>query len=702
VTIENPFRPTGSAADARPLFGVLAECRDEVIRRVSEALERALGEIHDEVETQRQGVIDAAESVRLIDTAYRIRTLRTDFAPNFRNSFERHFARRAQPVARKSNVYDDAGTMFPELSLVDDAEISEILLVRTLAARLEAACGRELQPVQVRVAFLLGKDEIQEAANPLGPTALCEALQDVCRAVDDAGEAHGAMLDLLVARLAGDIGAIYAAVNALLVSRKVMPGVLPRVSRRLPQSVHRARRAGGPLSEAEKHTNELIRQLLSTKTADRARSAPRTGTAGGEVTALLNRLQKGEAGVPFGGDAFSLPQHPPDATNLITALLDAGLARHVGAVDALVIDVVATLFDYIFDDTRVPEPIKGLIGRLQLPVLKLAMMDHGFFSNRAHPARRLINALAQAGATWDGAVTPDTSLYRTAEATVLRVQNEFAEDVDVFARCQQDFDAYLAEQERHADERAATLTERLQQRERHELAREVAQKAIVARLANDGLPELVRRFVANTWIKVLTRTLLEGGEEGAAWREASTTLDDLVWSVLPKYDAESRRKMVQRLPALLRDVKAGMKAAAMDEGEQKQFFAELVQFHAAALKAGVAPGDAVQPAQAHSVGRGAGTAPGDEPTPGSLELDLLHRGSWVELRDESGGVRRVRLTWISPARTMYLFANRQGQRALALTRNELTRRFASGEAATASDEALLDRVVDDVLDEFQR
>lgn len=463
---------------------------------------------------------------------------------------------------------------------------------------------------------------------------------------------------------------------------------------------HRARRAGGPLTEAEKRANAIVRQLLSTRTRDPAERA-QLAVESTEVTDLLARLQKGETSASLGGQAFSLPQPASEATNLVKSLLDAGLCPYLGEVGALILEVVAALFDRIFDDSRIPAPIKGLIGRLQIPVLQLAMVDHDFFSDRGHPARRLINALAHAGTTWDGEVTADTALYRAGDATVRRIVGEFAADPGVFARCQQEFDAFLSDQDRRADARAATLTERLKLREQHELAREVARKAIAATLAKDGIPDVVRTFAETTWLNVLTRARLEGGEEGNAWREALAALDGVVWSVLPKHDAASRQEMVQRLPALLRTVKAGMTRVAVDEAAQKEFFAELVRLHATALKAGMTP----LPAPSKSTpraGRPAQRVGCDEPTPQSLELDLLSRGSWIELRDESGGVRRLRLSWISPARTMYLFANRQGQRALALTRNELTRRFAAREAATVNEEALLDRVVDDVLDEFQR
>jgi hypothetical protein len=427
---------------------------------------------------------------------------------------------------------------------------------------------------------------------------------------------------------------------------------------------------------------------------------------------MLTRLQMGDATVALGEHEFAVDNAAAGTSNVVTALLEAGLGKHLGAVEGIVIDVVATLFDYIFDDARVPAPMKGLIGRMQIPVLKLAMMDHSFFSNRSQPARRLINALAQAAITWDGELTADSWLYRSAEAAVLRIQNEFSNNSEVFAACVATFEHELAEQERRADERAATITGRLEQRERLEIARTVGQNAIAGHEGNAALPASVRSFLADSWLQVLARAALDGGESGEAWSEACATMEELVWSVLPKTDARERQRLVQRLPALLKGLRAGMQAADVEQGVRDAFFTELVKLHAAAVKAGMAPpaapcappstAAAEPPLQAPLLpaGRKGPAPPIDEPQE-TFEVEMLRRGDWIELTDEAGEVRRVRLTWISPARTMYLFANRQGQRALALTRSELARRFARKEAMAANDQALMDRVVDNVLDSYQ-
>ncbi|WP_169130845.1 DUF1631 family protein [Aromatoleum evansii] len=709
MTTLQPSRHTGAPDAFRPHQGVLLECRDFVSQRVREALARAVGELGDELKARRLGAKTADEAQKLIELQALLRGIGADIDRAFSAGFEDQFQERAKTSNVGGSFYEGENGFFPELSLVDETEIDETLAVKNLATRLERACEAENQDLQTRVAFMLGESDIDNATNPIGPTAICEALKDICWGQEASGGLRATALELLIGRLAGELSTVYHDVNSLLVARRVMPNVRPR-ARRGKASERMAVRKSATLP-GEPDPSDVVKEIFTARAAaaERAGWRQRAGTV--ELMQLLDGLQQGRGDMEFGGQNFALPSDGQISGNVINALIEAGLSKQASSVDGIVIDVVATLFDYIFDDSRVPDAMKGLIGRLQIPVLKLAMMDHGFFSNRTHPARRLINLLAQASVTWDGPLSEDSSLYRIAEGIVVRIQNQFADEPSIFAGCLQEFENYLVEQERYADARAATLTERLRERERIDLARKLGEDALSAHLGNEDIPDVVRDFIRDTWTRVLGHAALEVGATTAPvrserWAGAMAAVDELVWSVLPKQSMEERQRMVKQLPVILRNLKASMTGAGIEEASQKAFFSELVKCHAAALKAPVAPVPAPVRSAPNAPARPSGPLPGlqpigEEPTPEMLELDLLTRGSWLELRDESGEVRRVRLTWISPARTMYLFANRQGQRALALTRTELARRFASGEASTADQEPLLDRVVDDVLDELR-
>jgi hypothetical protein len=87
------------------------------------------------------------------------------------------------------------------------------------------------------------------------------------------------------------------------------------------------------------------------------------------------------------------------------------LGSQLGPIDVMTLDIVALLFDFILDDQRIPDALKALIGRLQIPVLKVAMLDKDFFSHKTHPARLLLDALAAAAFGWDASEGHEGGLY---------------------------------------------------------------------------------------------------------------------------------------------------------------------------------------------------------------------------------------------------------------------------------------------------
>jgi hypothetical protein len=573
-----------------------------------------------------------------------------------------------------------------ELSLVDDVVFSETLLIGNLARQFQTACENELRELVPRIGALQSADgEVDESRNPLAPELIAEALKDACWTLDCGLEARRILLAQVADRIAGELPAAYRAVNAHLIDRKILP--------RVRQTVRRGGRPG--LSEAQRapEITSMLRRLVGQEGSPG--SIPlRLNAANDAVMDGLTRLQQGKGGFSVGGQQFTVDVGAVDTVNVVRALLDAGINRQVGALDGVIIDIVATLFDFIFDDERVPTLMKGLIGRLQLPVLKLALSEHEFFSDRHHPARELINTLAQAASTWDGDFSADSTLYLIAEPLVQHIQDGGGNDGSAFASGLAALGAFLSEQERLADEKAVMLTNRLTEREVVEIARSVASSAVARYLAGESVPDVIRRLLATHWTAVLADAVRAGGENGEAWIDARSTMDDLVWSVQPKTTADDRQRLVGLLPGLISRLKRGFDSCGMPEDERSTFFSELVRLHANAVKSGM-QSVVGQPRQVTAT-----PAPRDDDFPPDDGLDQLKRGNWVELVLEAGQRRAVRLTWISPARTMFLFANRQGVRAVALTRSELARKFDRGEALLIDDEPLMDRLVANVLDEY--
>ena len=247
-----------------------------------------------------------------------------------------------------------------------------------------------------------------------------------------------------------------------------------------------------------------------------------------------------------------------------------------------------------------------------------------------------------------------------------------------------------------------------------------ARSEIERRLREQPAPNFLASFLRDKWVGTLTQLYLQDGEESEAWTSALSTLDDLVWSVQPKRANEDRKKLVAMLRNLLRRLHGGLHNVQWEAGEREQFMANLVAAHAAAVKSGLASapvpttavaeaaaaaakaasasGDADAAAKAHALAEA--MAPAPPPPEPEVEIPQdrfaeiagsLERGMWVEFEGEDGQLAFAKLAWVSPLRGTYLFTNRQGQKAVSLTANELAERFRNDRARLVEAEPLVDR-----------
>src|SRR5208282_4282925 len=205
------------------------------------------------------------------------------------------------------------------------------------------------------------------------------------------------------------------------------------------------------------------------------------------------------------------------------------------------------------------------------------------------------------------------------------------------------------------------------------------------------------------------------------WGSALATLDDLVWSVQPKRTSDERKKLVATLPNLLKRLHGGLQNIGWGSDEREQFMSNLVEAHAAAVKpslaaeamptsamaeaaaaaaeAAHAKGDVETATKARALADAMAPAPPPPPEP-VIEVvqdhfaDLaatLERGMWIEFEGDDGQLAFAKLAWVSPLRGTYLFTNRQGQKAVSLTADELADRFRCDRARLVEAEPLVDR-----------
>ena len=442
----------------------------------------------------------------------------------------------------------------------------------------------------------------------------------------------------------------------------------------------------------------------------------------------LARLQTGETGFDLGGGTLvEFSGIPEGKHNVLRDLQHSSLGKKVNQLESMTIELVAMLFDFIFETKDLPDGIKALLARLQIPVLKAAMLDGAFFAKRNHPSRLLVNALAEAGRGWTPAMGTNDPLYSHIDALVHRILDGFTDDLAIFDEAREKLTHFLAEEEQAAEANIQSTAVEIDQTDRKEMAAVVAKSEIERRIEMYPVPNFLAWFLRQQWIAALEEVYLTQGEESERWEQSIAMLEDLVWSVQPKRTRDDRKHLVALLPALLKRLSAAIESVEWPPQGRDRFMANLVEAHAASVKPSLgsaalataavaeeamaeaelakAAGDEERAAQAEARAAAMAQA-GPVAQPEVIDdqfLEIaqdLERGTWIEFEADDGQLAFAKLAWISPLRGTYLFTNRQGLKALSMNAEELAERFRTDRARLVEAAPLIDRAFGSVMASF--
>jgi hypothetical protein len=684
-----------------------------------------------------------ARQVLIVDRA----SLMAEFEKRLRSQIEDHVSGRAEAKADFSKV--DA----TKLALVDIDTIDESVLIGNIVRVVENVCHDELITLNRGIGHLLGKSPLESAANPLGPATIVSAFAEALGTLKAESRVKFQILKELNQAPLGEVAAIYADVNRHLANLRIIPPGSVRSTTARGTSAQRKRpveeKPATARTEPELDMVAMFRRAashggfpLSGHPAPPARSLPPLPpTPSGYVPGVpivatpgmregLTRLQAGQTQFDVEGMQIAFSGIPEGLHNVLRDLQESPLGQRANQLEAMTIEMVAMLFDFIFETRDLPDGIKALLARLQIPVLKVAMLDGAFFAKKTHPSRLLVNALAAAGLGWSPAMGQDDPLYRTIDRIVHRVIDGFSENLGIFDELRAELAAFLAAEEQAAEANFSNTAEAINEGDRKDLASVIAKSEIERRVESYPIPRFLAQFMREKWQSTLEGIYLREGDDSDTWGSSVATLEDLVWSVQPKKAAEDRKHLVALLPSLLKRLAAGVSALQWGPGEREAFMSNLVEAHAAAVKPSLAttPSPTAAVAEAARAQAEAAKASGDKEAaaraealasamapaePAVLEemapiledeyLEIarsLDRGMWVEFEDADGQLSFAKLAWISPLRGTYLFTNRQGQKAVSMTAEDLAEQFRGNRARLVEAEPLIDRAFTSVISEL--
>lgn len=722
----------------------------------------------------------AADAAGYFDALRELRLRRGEIERRFHENFAKSYdarLRQGPPAGRKREAPQGLG-----LSLIDEKELEESLAIEGLVGKAKERFRTPLYALAQRYQHFAGGITVDEDTHPLAPDVICHAFRDAFEGVELDVPIKLILYKLFEQHTLKELGVLYEGVNVLLMDAGILPqlkGATPlRTNSGGDTAAAAAATPGGasPLSpaaashpatgEGRADVYQTLQHLMNLK---KFGAPPPQDVQGGELSfgdTVGPVAGYGAGYLPVAGpplpaadlvQGLSLLQHlpPPDPQTGVSGIVyikntlfqqlgDAAAGKAIDPVHDNTIDVIGMIFEFILDEPSIPDIVKRLLNQLQIPILKVAIVDKEFFTHKQHPARRLLNTLGHASIGWnDKDEGTQQRRYGKMEYVVERVLKEYQTDPGIFAELLDVFTAFLAGEgdedlpedkpvEAAAEEQAASPQQR-------------AFEAIELRLDEVELPRNVRDFLRSTWQRVMLRVAAQEGIEGETWRRRYQTLEDLLWSMEPKKTREDQRRMVALLPRLLGALQDGMRGLGCSQAEIDEVLNGLQPIHMACLRGEAPSADAMTLATRESAPAsqevtalilslqqdmasnasaegaalggtddfelklsesfGDGTDVDDMPALPEQEMiddefseqaRNLALGTWLEFVQGSKG-RRAKLGWKSAVLGQYVFVDRRYKVVAEKTLHELAADLREGRAHVVTNIGMFDRALDKVL-----
>jgi hypothetical protein len=652
------------------------------------------------------------------------RKIGSEFLTEFDHGFSRVFA-----ISNRNPEAAGTGLESDDLSLVQKDELELSVAVAGIVSKVTSQFSLPIMQLTKRLDHLAKNQPLTERLNPLGPECLSQAFVYAIDTLNVDIKIRIILLKLFERFVMECLGPAYEQANALLAKS----GVLPDLGRH--EGKRQSARETAPAESTPKNAEAADPPSTTDANSDLSSGSAAVASASnfGVIQGLLANARTTSlfSGRGFSGEPLTTPQlvsvlcdaqsehfsepldmeQVPPVLDLRQVVGNRANSAGVHQADDDAMNFVAMLFDYILNDRNLAIPMKALIGRLQIPIVKLAIMDKTFFEKSGHPARQLLNALSSAGIGWSSAAElKRDALYNKIESIVLQVLNGFNEDLKIFSELLSDLQSFTKQ-----DEHKRGLVEQRVKATEIGKAKTVAAKETVQKLINDKasglrLPPEIGRFISDTWSKVLVYACVTDGTRSGQWQEHTRALDDLLWCLQPLENLDDAERRDAMITELLGALDIGMQHLKLADHERLEIVdaihTELTRISSndrAYLEDDLVPTVDERYEQLDEIVL---TAPHERlqpevvkpPEPEFIEqIDALREGIWIEFVKEDGDRIRCKLAAVIAHGERYVFVNRRGMKVLEKSKTGLAAALKEKNLTILEEAQVFDRALQAVI-----
>lgn len=606
---------------------LISEVKNSLYAHLNESLEEMFDKMDASLFKTANSNVSSKEQNRYFELIRNTQALQdniiSDFAKIIAHTLRPHAETKAEKEARKKASAD-------ELSLVEQSELEEMVLIKSMANNVSDLFSRPLAELQTRLEHLAIRTPDIFSKDSLTPINIIQAFDDALGSDFDSVDKK-TILNYFNEHVALKLGNSYDLINKILKDAGILPDIKSHSSNAGQTKRHAASASaqsspnaeqehsyqdmnqggyamtatpgqshyngpvgggGQPPQNTANQANNIARAIGeylggTPPTASGQQQANQSDTASGdyfypastaqnygheEVLSALSRVQQ--------SPAFSVAEDTPYDSETIKQAVLSEIAKTSGGVVTKSINQLAEktinfielIFDAIVDDDEISDAIKNLLLRLQIPVIKVAMIDHEFFINDDHPARILLDRIAHTGI---GVSDHTDEIYIYLNKIVTTLISEFELQADSFQIALDSLNNFLEERETEALEK--------EKEEQKKILREHARSTVLKslRTATRGkiLPESIHALVLKRWPTMMYNHYLDHGKENDEWINIVDTLRSIINSVQPLRNANDLDNLTSNRVRLIKSTRNYLQATNQSENDIEQVTQDLIQIH---------------------------------------------------------------------------------------------------------------------------
>ncbi len=659
--------------------------------------------------------------------------------PQINSEFLSHLKISLQPASDIQSFEDNKDknsiSADDELCLIDEHAMEEMVALSGVETKAMQLHREPLKDLSLRLDVLKTKSPLAFSEQALSPKNICDGFQRAIAPISDELDIQNKLIiyklfDLMVMV---HLGQIYEEANRQLVAANILPIIT--ISIKTPsssaassiinsvdldkqeQNLHNTIDANIVPTELPGYATPVDTALYQTvnRYLGRVESTSNANTsvntqipvnnefAPAHIISALSQLQQ--------NSTFDSLLQPTEIKRALQQQLSVGqsgaITQQVSHQDATMIDLVQRLYEVILSNKNVTEPAQSLFLKLQIPIIKAALIDKNLLATSGHPVKQLLDLFIENIA---GIEDKTDKNYVFFEKIANQINKDFNQESDFF-------ESILEKVKNWVSELFKEATETEKNTQKH-IFKDNARKAVIIQLRQSlkyrQFPEAQHDLVLKHWSTVMYRCHLNYGVRSSEWDAITDFLEMIVSSFQPIRLIDDEEEKIETFKNIRTQTEILLYKVTSKKDQVIQAIKALEITHDEIIaKAGWDDDDQFEKTLDYS-DQEAGFEYGEEPDPAEEPIDIdseiervtndaspsdeliwpdyIQPGAWFDVRDPKYlSIRKLKLSVILSAEELLIFVDKNGVKALEITAEKFIESIESGDSVHVENVSIFDK-----------